>query len=318
MNRATTAILAGAAVVLALALVFLSGGTRTGARKFDEEPTVRLMVDETGRTQELSMEEYIMGVVGGEMGRLPAEDGGARDWPREAYAAQAILARSFALNFLDEQGRVNISTDVLEAQAYRPENITPAIREAVERTRGQVMVHNGSFVKAWFHSYSGGHTATAKEGLNYQEEEPGFVQAVELPENEYVPDEHRVWTASIPLSEVSEAVVELADVGQVSDVEILERGPSGRATTIRVTGSRGSGEVHAADLRVALDPERMKSTLLDALDVQGGNLVMRGRGFGHGVGLSQWDAYKMAEEGKSAEEILRTFFRDIEIQKVWD
>ncbi len=106
-------------------------------------------------------------------------------------------------------GRVNISTDVREAQAYSPENITPAIRRAVEATRGQVMVHRGEYVKAWFHSYSGGHTATAKEGLNYQEDEPGFVKAMKLPENRYVPEEHRSWTASFPLSEVSEAIVEL-------------------------------------------------------------------------------------------------------------
>lgn len=318
MNRSTTWILAGAAVVLALALVFLSGGTRTGARRFDEEPTVHLTVEESGETRQIPMEEYIMGVVGGEMGRLPAEDEGARDWPQAAYAAQAILARSFALNFLDEEGKVTISSDVTEAQAYRPENITPAIREAVQATRGLVMVHGGQFVKAWFHSYSGGHTATAKEGLNYQEDEPGFVKAVKLPDNEFVPDDHRAWAASIPLSEVSQAVVELADVGTVRDLEIVERGPSGRATRIRVTGSRGSGEVHAADLRIALDPERMRSTLLEEFDVRDGRLHMRGLGFGHGVGLSQWDAYKMAKEGKSAEEILKSFFQEIEIQRVWE
>jgi len=317
MNRAATAIWVGAAAVLALALVFLASGTRTGARRFDKEPTVHLVVDETGESRWIPMEEYIMGVVGGEMGRFPTDGGGARDWPREAYAAQAILARSFALNFLDEQGRVNISNDVLEAQAYQPQNVTQAIREAVEGTRGQVMVHQGRFVKAWFHSYSGGHTATAKEGLNYQDEEPGFIQPVKLPENEFVPDEYRAWTASFPLSEVSEALVELADVGPVTDLEIVERGPSGRATTIRVRGARGTGEVHAADLRIALDPERMRSTLLEEFEVRDGRLVMSGYGFGHGVGLSQWDAYKMAREGKGAGEILKTFFKDIEIEKVW-
>jgi len=318
MNRTATSLLAAGAAAVVLALLFFAGGTRTGARRLGDEPTVRVEMDENGAVRELPMEEYIMGVVGGEMGRLPAEGGEEQDWPHEAYAAQAILARSFALSFLDDEGRVNISTDVREAQAYRPENITPAIRRAVEATRGQVMVHRGEYVKAWFHSYSGGHTATAKEGLNYQEDEPGFVKAVKLPENRYVPEEHRSWTASFPLSEVSEAIVELADVGKVEDVRILERGPSGRATTLEVTGSRGTERVHAAELRIALGPERMKSTLLSRLEVQDGRLVMEGSGFGHGVGLSQWDAYAMAVEGKKAEEILKAFFNDIEIEKAWD
>jgi len=321
MNRTTTWIALLAAVAVVAALIVFSGRTRTGARAFDEEPTVHLVVDpERGETRELKMEEYIQGVVGGEMGRLPPENGEERDWPHEAYAAQAILARSFALSFLDQDGIVKITADVEEAQAYRPENITPAIRRAVEVTRGQVMIHRGDYVKAWFHSYSGGHTATAKEGLNYQQEEPGFVKAVELPENEYVPEEHRSWSARIPLERVSEALAELGvAVGSVTDVEILERGPSGRATMLQVMGTSGRKEqVHAADLRVALGAEEMKSTLLEELRIEGDALLMRGRGFGHGVGLSQWDAYKMAQEGKSAEDILHAFFQEIEIERLWD
>lgn len=321
MNRTTTLVLGAVAVVFALALVFLSGGTQTGARAFEEEPTVRLVVDkETNETKQLPMEEYIQGVVGGEMGRLPTQEGGTpQDWPHEAYAAQAILARSFALTFLDDQGVVNISTDVLEAQAYNPDNITPAIREAVQDTRGQVMMHRGEYVKAWFHSYSGGHTATAKEGLNYQEAEPDFIKPVKLPENEFVPEEHRSWSVSIPLDQVNEALAKMGvSVGTVTDMTIAERGPSGRATILKVTGSGGTEEVHAANFRVAVGAEELKSTLIDEMAVQGGNLVARGKGFGHGVGLSQWDAYMMAKENKSAEEILNTFFKEIDIERLWE
>ena len=223
------------------------------------------------------------------------------------------------MTFLDDQGVVNISTDVLEAQAYSPEKITPAIRRAVEETRGQVMIHQGEYVKAWFHSYSGGHTATAKEGLNYQEAEPGFIKAVKLPENEFVPDEHRAWSVSIPLQQVSAALAEQGSgVVAVTGVRIVERGPSGRATLLEVTGTGGTEQVHAADFRVAVGSEEMKSTLIENLSVEGDNIVMRGTGFGHGVGLSQWDAYMMAEEGKSARDILNTFFQEIQIERLWD
>jgi len=317
MNRTTmwlVAALAAAAIVVIAAL----GGRQAAVPKLEGEPTVRLVVDESGTTRTLPMEAYIQGVVAGEMGQLPSEAGGEADWPHEAYAAQAILARSFALSFLGEDGTVTITTDVEEAQAYAPENITPAISQAVEATRGMVLVSRGRFVKAWFHSYSGGHTATAKEGLNYGEPEPNFVAARPMPENEYVPDETRRWQTAVPLAEVAAAMRELGrDVGDVTAVEVIERGPSGRATTLSVTGTRGSARVHAADLRVALDPERVRSTLFESVRVEGGQLLLSGLGFGHGVGLSQWDAYRMAKEGRSAEEILREFFKEIDVVKAW-
>lgn len=318
MNRTTTLLVAALAVVVVLAFA-LSGGRQGTGPKLEGEPTVNLVVDESGRIESLPMEAYIQGVVAGEMGQLPSEFTGAQDWPREAYAAQAILARSFALSFLDKEGNVNITTDVLEAQAYAPENITPAISAAVEETRGMVLVSRDQYVKAWFHSYSGGHTATAKEGLNYTNPEPNFVDARKMPENDFVPEETRSWRAAVPLDEVSQAMRELGrDVGNVSAIDIAERGPSGRATTLSVTGSGGTAQVHAADLRVALNPERVRSTLFDSLRIEGGQLIVAGFGFGHGVGLSQWDAYRFAKDGKSAEQILQKFFQEIDVVKAWD
>ncbi len=317
MNRTATWLIAGLAVVLILAFALRGGGQGNGP-KLEGEPTVNLVVDESGRTASLPMEAYIQGVVAGEMGQLPS-DFGETDWPHEAYAAQAILARSFALSFLGEDGVVNISSDIQEAQAYASDKITPAISRAVEATRGMVLVSRDRFVKAWFHSYSGGHTATAKEGLNYTDPEPNFVSARRMPENEFVPDETRSWQAAVPLAQVAQAMRELGrDVGNVSSVEISERGPSGRATTLSVAGSGGDAQVHAADLRVALGSERVRSTLFESLRVEGDQLVMAGLGYGHGVGLSQWDAYHFAKQGRSAEQILREFFKEVDIVKAWE
>lgn len=318
-KRSATWLVALVGLAVVLGLVFFSGGTRTKARRFDQEPTVNLVVDrDTGERKTMPMEEYIKGVVAGEMGQLPAEGGEKGDWPHEAYRAQAILARSFALNFLNDEGVVDISTDITEAQAYAPENITKAISDAVDATRGEVMTYNGKYVKAWFHSYSGGQTATAQEGLNYQEE-PGFIKAVKLPENKYVPEDHVRWEARIPLAELSASLSETGvNVGDITDVRILDKGPSGRVTQVEVRGSGGTHAMHGADFRLAADPMILKSMLVDRLEVQGDNLVASGTGFGHGVGLSQWDAYMFAEEGQKAEQILKTFFQGIDIETVWD
>ena len=70
--------------------------------------------------------------------------------------------------------------------------------------------------------------------------------------------------------------------------------------------------------RLALGADKMKSTRVSKLEVDQDMLVIEGTGYGHGVGLSQWDAYMFAKEGKSPEEIVQFFFNDIEIQKLWD
>jgi stage II sporulation protein D len=62
----------------------------------------------------------------------------------------------------------------------------------------------------------------------------------------------------------------------------------------------------------------MRSTLLTQFKIQNGNLVVSGRGYGHGVGMSQWGARALAEQGKSAEEIINYFFKDVKIEKIWE
>lgn len=62
----------------------------------------------------------------------------------------------------------------------------------------------------------------------------------------------------------------------------------------------------------------MKSTLLEKIELRDSQVVMQGRGFGHGVGLSQWGAYQMAQEGKTAQEIVRHYFRDVDIVRLWE
>lgn len=313
-------------VVLAVGLVLgvgagfflLSRGSVTEigpvARTFRREPRIRVLLAKENRVQEMPIEEYVAGVVAGEM---------REGWPVEAYAAQAILARSFTLDYISrrQSGRedVDISTDFEEAQAYNPAKITTAIRQAIERTRGQVVIHRGRYVRAFFHAYSGGHTATAKEGLNFSGPEPAYIQPVRMPPNPFVPQEYQRWRVEIPLEEVAEALRDRGVTGQVTDVRIAAKGPSGRATEFVVAHEGGETRIPGNDFRVALDPMHgLKSTLIRDLRVADGCLIVEGAGFGHGVGLSQWDALMFARRGRSPQDIVRTFFKDVEIRKLWN
>ncbi|HHW09872.1 MAG TPA: SpoIID/LytB domain-containing protein [Firmicutes bacterium] len=312
------------AAVMALAVfVVCSGGCgqRQTITKLEKEPQVTVMIDPvTGSTRTMPIEEYVKGVVGGEMGRLPTEGGEEADWPENAYAAQAILARTFTMEFLSTHEDQTISTNVEESQAYKPENITPAISRAVDKTRGLVLVADGKYLRTWFHSYSGGRTATAQEGLNFQGE-AAHTKSVTLPANEFVPEERANWQAEFTFDEIAAALKEKGvDVGQIQDLRVTGRGPSGRVTEITVVGSGGERTIHGADFRLALGAEKMQSTLLheDGFRAENGRLFLAGKGFGHGVGLSQWDAYKMAKEGRTPEEIVLAFYRNAAIEKAWD
>ncbi|MGI6038261.1 MAG: SpoIID/LytB domain-containing protein [Limnochordia bacterium] len=296
------------------ALVGWPSGEDKVARPLDEEPQITLLIAETGERRRMPVEEYIQGVVAAEM---------YADWPIEAYAAQAILARSFTMDFLSKgglgQSGADISNDVERAQAYRAENITPDIKKAVEMTRGEVMTYEDRYISAWFHSYSGGRTASAKEGLAWQEEEPPYIKSVVVPDNEFVPEDLRAWKVEFPLEQVQRALADRGVRGPIQGINIVEKGATGRIVKVEIEGPEGDRvTMDGTAFRLALGSEEMKSTLVNRLEIEGDQLVIEGRGYGHGVGLSQWDAYMLAKEGKSPEEIVQFFFKDIEIKKLWD
>lgn len=274
------------------------------------EPTLSVYMHETGETKQMKLEEYLAGVVAGEM---------KNDWQVEALAAQAIMARTFTLQAL-ENGQLtkegtNASTDIKEFQAYNASAINDNVRNAVQMTRGKVITYQSTPIMGWFHASAGGQTAMAKEGLDYKEEDPPFIQSVSSPDD-MAPADVQSWTATFPVSDV---IKKLGDIGQnvttISSVTIGKKGVSGRATTILFNGDV---EVSAPKLRLALGSTVLKSMFLDSVELSGSEIVFKGKGYGHGVGLSQWGAQKMAIDGKKADEIVTYYFKDVKVEKRWE
>lgn len=314
-NRAVVLGLVLVVVASVTLLISWSGDDRNIVRELEAEPKLSVYVNDTGQIQEMMLEEYLAGVVAGEM--FP-------DWPVEAYAAQAIFARSFTMDFIatggvkDKYG-ADVSTSIQETQAFNPQAVTEDIKKGVQMTRGQVMTYDNRFVRGWFHAYSGGVTARAKEGLDYKEEEPPFTASVKLPDNKHVPEDVKEWTVQYSASELQNLLAGAGvNVGTIQGVEITERGPTERITQITVTGSQGEKTITGPEFRLAVDSTKMKSTLVRDLAFADGTLSMSGTGYGHGVGLSQWDAFMLAKDGKNPEEIVKTFFSDVEIRKIYD
>lgn len=275
----------------------------------DGVPVLKVYDVKAETIREESVEEYLPAVLAGEM---------AGDWPLEALKAQAILARTFVLKFITEKESMyeeaDISTDIKEAQAYDASAVNDRIRQAVKETRGLVLNAGGELPYAWFHAHSGGLTARAKEGLDYEKAEPGYTQCVKGMENDEAPEEAARWEATFTAEEVLAAAADAgAKIEKLTGISIGERGESGRAKTLMVSGK----EVSAPAFRIAIGSTKMRSCLLSSLRVEDGKVHMSGLGYGHGVGMSQWGAYAMAMEGKNAQEIVTHFFAGAALGRAW-
>lgn len=272
-------------------------------------PQLRVYIADEREIQEMDLETYLEGVLAGEM---------KNDWPKEALRAQAILARTFVIRFITEKqskyAGADISTDIEEAQAYDAAGVNDRIKAAVQSTRGQIVCYNGEPIYAWFHAHAGGQTATAAEGLSYQKAAP-YTRSVKSDESKKAPDDDAVWAASFSIQQVIKAA---SDVGMkvsapVKQIRLGNKGESGRTLAILIDGQ----PVPANEFRIAIGSERMKSTLLTDVKYENETLTITGKGYGHGVGMSQWGAYAMAESGQDAQAIIQHYFQSVDIVQMW-
>ncbi|MBQ4089247.1 MAG: SpoIID/LytB domain-containing protein [Clostridia bacterium] len=272
-------------------------------------PMINVYIKSEDRIENMDIESYLCGVLAGEM---------RNDWPIEALKAQAILARTYTLKFLDTKESkydgADISTDVTEAQAYNSESINSRIKQAVDETRGIVMVYNNELPHAWFHAHSGGMTELPSVSLDYKED-PSYLNAGPSAESQDAPDDVKYWTVEFLESEIIKAC---ADCGiktdRIESIEMGKTGDSGRSETLIINGK----EISAPSFRINIGADKLKSTLIDSIEIANGSVKFTGRGYGHGVGMSQWGAYALAEKGATAQTIVKRYFDGIRFVDLWE
>jgi len=276
--------------------------------KYKSEPTISVWMADKGYVQNMPLEKYLEGVIAREM-----EPG----WPMEALAAQAIASRTLTINAV-EAGTIkrlhnaDVSTAKEELQAFAPELVNDNVREAVRRTRGQVLLYGGGLVNAIYSSCNGQIGATREESFPTEIETPApYFQPATDTCFKYAPAKIQSWTVKIPASEVAAAV---GYTGNPADITILEKGPSGRILYI----GAGNKKVYGSDFRKAVGYDRLKSTLITDMSYDGKNFVFQGMGWGNGVGLCQWGAYTDAQDGLKAEEIIKKYYIGVDIKKLWE
>lgn len=268
-------------------------------KKYSAEPTLSLYRTNSGAVEHVKLEQYLKGVVAGEIGPK---------FPMEALKAQAIVARTMTLALLEYEGgtRGKHNTDVsdshTEFQAYDEKAINDNISKAVEETRGQVLTNNGKFAYALFHSASNGKTAGIEEGFPTLAEKAPYLVPVSTNGITKAPEKYRAWTVKVPRSQIKQIMGPKA--GNLDDITIAQTGPSGRVLTVKA----GQAAISGVDLRQKIGFDRLFSTQISSIKPEGNNIVFTGTGWGHGVGMDQWGANLMAEQGSTARQIVEHYY----------
>jgi stage II sporulation protein D len=246
---------------------------------------------------ELPMEEYLAGVLRAETGER---------WPAEALRAQAIVARTYAAyQRAISAGKPYhiVASTAHQLFAGRVSPASPAWN-AVQDTVGQVLRWEGELFPAFYHSESGGYTEDPR--TVFAARNIPALKPVVCPFSTGSP--HYYWSLDVRLGELTDVLRKGGvDVGLVTAIEVTERTPSLRASVVTLRGARGAVRLRGNELRRIVGFETLKSTLF-AVAVDGEAAHFAGRGYGHGVGLCQWGAKGMAEQGHTARKILEFYY----------
>ncbi|WP_018923159.1 stage II sporulation protein D [Salsuginibacillus kocurii] len=260
----------------------------------------------TETVETVPLETYVAGVVASEM---PA------DFEAEALKAQALTARTYIIQQLLYEDAVDIPqeadvTDTDMHQVYQSKSELEEawaddfrwkmarIEEAVQATAGEIILHEEEPITASFFSTSNGRTENAED---YWDETIPYLQSVESPWDEESP--RFEGETRLPIEKVEEQLNVRIDNGQLEDVNARTEGE--RVKEVSVGGEVFKGR----EVREALN--------LDSSDfnwrVEGEEVVIETRGWGHGVGMSQYGAEGMARSGHTYEEIIHHYYQDVTI-----
>ena len=194
--------------------------------------------DEVLVVNDVGLERYLYGVVPAEM---PA------GWPVEALRAQAVVARSYALTGRRPSEPFDVYADT-RSQAYRGvTGETTRTTDAVRATRATVLIAGTSIARTLFHSSSGGRTAAVEEVFGGAP--IPYLRSVADPYDRLSP--HHDWAVELTDAEAERRLAPVL-AGDLVDVAVVARTTSGRAATVRITGTLGTREVPGTTARSLL------------------------------------------------------------------
>lgn len=267
----------------------------------------------------LSVEDYVKYVTPSEM---------ISSWNKEALKAQAVCARTYAYSQMRNSTYAAFGANLDNTTAYQAFNnteLTKATNEAADETQFQVLSNDNKLITCYFYSTSAGMTNTMKV---WDSENPPYLHEVEsIDDNSPLYN----WSAELDYTKTDDN-----ELGAIIGINVLERNSGGYITCLKIEYEKGS-KTYKSEYKIrsilAQHSNYMKNksgkmlegwSLLpsacfeidDSIDPM--HVSITGKGNGHGIGMSQYGAKKMADTGSSYEEILKYYYADVELADIRD
>lgn len=293
-------------VVVILSIVAISSSKKETAYFNNEKNTevkneeIKLTVKDTstGNITNIDLEEYVIGVIAGEM---PAS------FEMEALKAQAIASRTYAIYKMksskgtydlvtDKSNQVYITKDAMQENWQNNyEYYYNKIKKAVDETKGLVMTYDKDVILSMYFAKSNGKTEDSSYVFGSNKE---YLQSVESPESNF--------TSNVSINKKEFCNKLNIDCKSII-IKDINKTSSGRVNTININGKEYKG----TEIRSLLG---LRSTDFTININDTINITMNG--YGHGVGMSQYGANEYAKSGKNYEEILKHYYQNINIEKI--
>jgi stage II sporulation protein D len=258
---------------------------------------------------ELPLEQYLRSVV-------PLELNPRRFPQVEAIKAQAVAARTFAISNLNAYASRGF--DVFadhRSQAYGGRRVEEAGSDrALEETRGILAVYKKEPILALYSSTCGGRTE-GYEFLFRRGEYPYLKGGMQCPDED---SPFHAWDVSIPASRIESNLAAGRKLGTLRNVKITRTTGAGRAIEMVIQGREGERTLQGYEIRSVLG---LRSNYILKLSVSRDarqnikEIKVKGKGWGHGVGMCQFGAVGMAAKGLSYDRILKRYYQGVELAK---
>ncbi|BCS82223.1 stage II sporulation protein D [Anaerocellum diazotrophicum] len=278
---------------------------------------INLLRKNKNKIEKISLEEYVIGVVAAEM---PA------DFNIEALKAQAVASRTYAAKKIVtkafhkgyENKKVYLCDDFSHCQAYIDkgemkqrwgknfEKYYNKIRKAVEETKGQVLVYRGEIIDSLYHAASGGKTEDAKEV--FKEEIPYLKSVVSRGEEgcpKFSGEFYFTYNELLKRLKKYFPGLMVDTQNKSTQIKVVERTPTQRVKSIKIGNIILSGDqfrsifgLYSTEFWVYPDNRGLR---------------IKTRGYGHGLGMSQWGANYLARQGKNYKQILLYYYQNVKI-----
>jgi stage II sporulation protein D len=285
-----------------------------------QSPVITIYNAKLGKYQDMDIEEYLYGVLAGEM---------PSDFEIEALKAQAVAARTFVM-YKQNQGaskkhpKAIVCTDYSDCQEYKSyeelksikgeewmKESYPKIKQAVDETKGHIVTYKEDPILTLYFSTSGGKTENSEEVFTSQY---AYLQSVESPYDELYSPKYES-TVEITNQKFVNAIKNSysninLDISKLSSqVKILKRSEGESVETIKI----GNKEISGRSIRSIFG---LNSSNFN-IKFNKNSVVFEVKGYGHGVGMSQWGAQGMAKEDYKYYEILQHYYTDTDITDIY-